>query len=127
VPAGGNFSVWVNISYVNRLALAQYDITYNPGVLAVTSVTGGSINGSGFPLDGWSFPDGVQGRIRIINNVPGMGTSVTGSGYMARVYFHVNGSPGTNSTIKLSNGKLAKSSGTEIPANWIGDSVLVVN
>jgi len=120
--------VWVNVSYVYRLAAAQYDITYDPGVLAVTSVTGGSVGGGGFPLDGWTLsPKGVQGRVRIINNAPGMGGWVTGSGYMARVYFHVNGSPGSYSTIEFSNGKLAKSDMTEISANWIGDSVHVVN
>ena len=132
VSAGGNFSVWVNVSNVYKLAAANYDITYDPNVSVVTGVDCGSgvIGGKPFPNNStgfsWSYPEKTQGRIRILQfEKAGAGRWVSGSGYMARVYFHVVGSSRDSSTIELSNGELFKSDTTKIPANWISDSVHV--
>jgi hypothetical protein len=132
VSAGGNFSAWVNVSNVSHLAAADYDVTYDPSVLNVTNVAGGSIGGGSFQVDMWDLsPHGVQGRVRMIQKPPGMGTSVSGSGYMAIIFFHVNGSPCNYSTIQPTpgpfSGGLFDSSTNNIPANWISDSVHVGN
>jgi hypothetical protein len=133
MSAGGNFSAWVNVSNVSNMGAADYDIIYDPDVLEVTNIpyAGGVIGGSPFPVDMWTLsPPGVQGRVRIINNAPGS-SSVSGSGYMARVYFHVVGSPCNYSTIQPTpgpfSGGLFDSSTNNIPANWISDSVHVGN
>jgi hypothetical protein len=132
VSAGGSFSAWVNVSNVSHLAAADYDVVYDPNVSVVTSVAGGSIGGGSFLVDMWDLsPPGVQGRVRIIQSPPGMGTSVSGSGYMARINFSVVGSPCSHSTIQPTpgpfSGGLFDSSAEKIPANWISDSVHVNN
>jgi len=131
VLAGGNFTAWVNVSNVRKLAAANYDITYDPNILAVTGVDCGNgvVGGKPFPNKSsgftWAYVQpATQGRIRIIQYMDAS-KSVSGSGYMARVYFHVVGSSRDSSTIELSNGELFKSDTTKIPANWISDSVHV--
>jgi len=48
---------------------------------------------------------------------------VSGSGYLAVLYFHVIGSEGDSSAISLSNGVLSDNQAGEITATWAGDSV----
>ncbi len=134
VSAGGNFTAWVNVSNVYHLGGANYDITYDPNILAVIDIDCGSgvIGGEPFPNNPsgftWAYvPPATQGRIRILQYM-NAGNSVDGYGYMARVYFHVVGSSCDSSTIEPSTGPsggLFKSDTTEIPANWISDSVHV--
>ena len=129
VPAGGNFSVWVNVSVgTHHLAGATYDITYDPSVMNVTSVdTTGIVGGKAFPnstIHSWSFQ--APGEIRINQAMKAL-VWVSGSGYMARVYFHVNGSPCDDSDIEFNEAVLVKSDSYTLPANWISDSVHVGN
>jgi hypothetical protein len=131
VKAGGTFIAWVNVSQVNHLAAADYDVIYDPDVLEVTDIplAGGVIGGSPLPVDMWAFsPPGIQGRVRIINNAP-RESSVSGSGYMAEIHFRVVGTNCDDSIIEPAPGPnaggLFDSNANKIPANWISDSVHV--
>jgi hypothetical protein len=131
VSAGGNFSAWVNVSNVYHLGSADYDIIYDPNILNVASVSGGSVGGGIFPVCSWDYsPPETQGRIRIIQYLAA-GKWVNGSGYMASVNFSVVGSPCNYSAIQPTPGPfcggLFNSETGNIPANWISDSVHVDN
>ena len=89
-----NFTVVVYITHVEDLDSAQYDIIYNGSWLDVTNVANGSVQeGSTFydvDVAGWGFiPPAVQGRVRIINTIPGA-SGINGSGYLAKIHFYVN-------------------------------------
>jgi len=125
VDGGTDFTARVNITEVTDFDAANYDITYNPLILEVTDVTDGIIGETVIPVDMWDFvPAETQGTIRVIQNVPGL-SGVSGSGYLAKIHFHVVGSAGNTSDIILSNGVMSNTTATEIPATWLGDSVHV--
>ena len=98
-----NFTVVVYITHVEDLDSAQYDIVYDDTLFDLNKVTNGSVQeGSTFydvDVTNWGFiPPAVQGRVRIINNIPGFGVG-SSSGYLAKLHFYVNTSNCTNSSI----------------------------
>lgn len=130
---GTIFIATVNIGEVRDFDAAQYDVTYDPDVIKVTDVTGGLVDGTWIPVDGWLLiPLGVQGTVRIINNVPGT-PGVSGSGYLAEIHFRIIGSEGETSTIAFIDGSgeppgellLGNIAEEEIEATWIDGSVQV--
>jgi PKD repeat protein len=124
VPESSNFTVTINVDAVTDFDVAQYDITYNPAVIEVTSVTDGLIGGTTIPVSSWGYYPS-QGTIRVINNVPGT-PGVTGSGYLAEIHFHVVGAIGTSSAISLSNGILGDKDAHPITATWTDGSVEII-
>ena len=125
VGEGTDFIARVNITEVVNFDAANYDITYDPTIIEVTDVTDGVIGGTAIPVSIWGLiPSGVQGKIRVIQNIPGI-SGVSGSGYLAEIHFHVIGSAGSTSNITPSNAMLSDNTATEIPATWVGDSVHV--
>jgi len=125
VDSNTDFIARVNITEVTNFDAANYDITYDPLVLEVTDVTDGIIGETVIPVEIWGFiPAETQGKIRVVNNVPGF-PGVSGSGYLAEIHFHVVGSAGSTSDITLSNGMLSDNTATEIPVTWVGGSVYV--
>lgn len=131
VAPGAQFVARVNISDVVNFDSANFDLTYDPAVIEVIGLEGGTagvspgmIDSTTIPVDMWGFfPIGVQGTVRVINNVPGV-PGVSGSGYLAEVHFHVVGSAGSTTDLTLSNGVLFDKK-YEIGANWVGDSVAI--
>lgn len=125
VAPGSDFVVKVNVGSVTDFDAAQYDVTYNSAVIQVTSVTAGLVGTTAIPVESWGYiPASTQGKIRVINNVPGI-PGVTGSGYLAEIHFHVVGAAGTGSDISLSGGILGDKNAHQIPATWAGGSVNV--
>ena len=123
VSGGADFIVRVAITNVANFDAANYDVTYDPTVLEVTDVTDGLIGDTIIPVVMWGFiPAETRGTIRLIENVPGL-LSVSGSGYLTEIHFHVVGKYCNTSDITFSKGVLSDNSSTEIPATWIGDSV----
>ena len=123
VSGGADFIVRVAITDVANFDAANYDVTYDPTVLEVTDVTDGLIGDTIIPVVMWGFiPAETRGTIRLIENVPGL-LSVSGSGYLTEIHFHVVGKYCKTSDITFSKGVLSDNSSTEIPATWIGDSV----
>jgi hypothetical protein len=77
ISENSDFTARVNIVNVRNFDAADYDITHDPVILEVTDVTGGLIGGATIPVDMWRVIE--SGRIRLINNVPGI-AGVSGSG-----------------------------------------------
>ena len=126
VSAGGDFVARVDISGVENFDSANYDVTYDPAVLEVTNVSQGTINNE-VPVDMWDFnPAGLQGTVRIINNVPGV-PGVSGSGYLSEIYFHVIGSSGDTSGLDfdLEEVSMVDNTAAYIQADWVGSSIAV--
>ena len=122
VAQGTDFVARVNITGVIDFDAANYDVTYDPSVLKVTSVTNGLIDGPTIPVDMWGLI--TSGTIRVVQNVPGL-SGVSGSGYLAEIHFRVIGSAGETSNINLSNVILGDTYANEIPATWVRDAVQV--
>jgi len=120
VPEDYDFTVTVDINSVTDLNGAQYDVTFDSTVLRLDDVTDGQIDSTAFPVIG--FSEIAPGTYRILNSL--MSGTVSGSGHLAVLHFHVIGSLGDSTAIELSNGALSGIAG-EIPANWVGDFVEV--
>ena len=117
------FSATVNISGVTNLDAASYDIAFNSSVLEFKNVTSGAINGVEIPAV--SNPRS-PGLITVVNNINGV-SGASGSGYLARLSFHVIGTSSQSSNITLSGGVLSSVNATAIPAEWAGTSVRVTS
>ncbi|MEK7353474.1 MAG: Ig-like domain-containing protein, partial [Chloroflexota bacterium] len=119
VTHDSTFIAKLDITEVANFDSASYDVTFNPTIVEVTSITGGKIGGTDIPVL-WNGPE--PGRITIAQNVPGL-TGVNGTGYLASISFHVLGSPVQTTNITLSNGVLGDNTAQAIPATWVGDLV----
>jgi hypothetical protein len=127
VSAGGDFVAMVDISGVQNFDSTVYDVTYDPGVLEVLEVNQGTINNTEVPVDMWDFvPSGIQGKVRIVNNIPGY-PGVNGSGHLSEIHFHVIGSSGDTSSLSfvLEEVSMADNAAKYIIATWVGDSIAV--
>jgi hypothetical protein len=110
----------------------NYDVAYDPAVLEIVGgegsregVAAGAIEGTEIPVDMWGFiPAGEPGRLRVIQNIPGVG-GVSGSGPLARLRFRVVGEVGDATVIALHEGTLSDVRADQIPATWIGVSLRV--
>lgn len=126
VDAGSDFIARVEIGEVVSLDSANYDIEYDPDVLEVVKIANGSINATAVPIAAWQFvPTGIQGAVRIINNVPGI-AGLNGSGYLAEVHFQVVGSSGDESSLVFTGAAgVFDNYGEPMDATWVGGSVSV--
>lgn len=131
---GRDFHVYVNISKVNNILGAQYDIKYDPKVITVIDVAAGKINGAEIPVS-WSLLTNTQGTVRIINLVTGT-SGMTGEGYLADIHFQIYGTAaaGASSAISFVEGygdpvgylMLGDADADEIPSKWVGGSVAII-
>jgi len=112
-----DFTANVNISEVVDLNAAQYDISFDNAVLRLDDVTSGQIDSTEIPAMESEISPGTYTVVQSLL----LGT-VSGSGYLAVLHFHVIGSEGDSSAIDISNGILSGLE-AEIEATWIGDSV----
>ncbi len=124
VAPNHDFTVFVDISQVQNLDAANYDVSFNPNILSLGVVTNGIIWGTTVPVAGWN--QSSPGTYTIVQNIPGL-SGVSGSGYLAVLHFHVLGSLGQSSNITLTNGTLSHIEAINIPATWLGDSVEVAS
>ena len=117
-----NFSATVNISQVTNFDSANYDITYDPNIIQVTDVLDGTIGATTIPVDDWGFiPPGIQGTVRIINNVGGAG-GVSGTGTLAIINFSVSCTNCGNTTISFTGEDVAfDNESIEIYTTWTGN------
>ncbi|GEM_PF-3950731 len=117
IVPGSNFTATVNITGVVNFDAASYDISFDPVVLRLNSVTSGGINGKTIPVDTWNNRE--PGRYSIVQNLPGL-TGVSGNGSLAGLQFSVIGSLTNSIRINFSSAVLANTLAQEIPSNWIG-------
>ncbi|MFC2004947.1 cohesin domain-containing protein [Chloroflexota bacterium] len=119
-----DFIVNVDITQVTDFDACNYDVSFDPAVLRLDSVTSGNISGTIIPIEVWN--EIGPGRYTIIQNVPGL-SGISGSGYLAVLHFHVIGSHEQGSEISLSNGMLSSNLAAGILATWSGGLVQVVS
>ena len=133
VDEGAEFTVTLNISDVANFKACQFDLVYDPPVILVlepesgpAGVTPGLIGSTTVSIDLWNYqPPGTPGTIRILGRAQG-NASVSGSGYLAEVHFHVIGTPCHTSALNLSNVMLFDAEGNLIePVALVNASVHV--
>ena len=122
VASGSDVVVTVDVSQLQSFDACNYDVSFDPTVLRLDSVTSGDIGGTVIPVD--IANENSPGKYTIVQNVPGL-RGVSGSGHLAVLQFHVIGSPGARSAISLSNGVLGNNQAKAIPATWTGGSVSI--
>lgn len=141
VTAGGSFTATIDISQVENFDACNYDVSFDPTVLeipvleiiestTVYDITNGQIDGATIPVDVTNMIHVGSGPadltvIRVVQNISGL-TGASGSGYLAKLHFHVIGSSGNSSDISLSNGMLSNILAKEISAALFGDFVEVL-
>lgn len=117
-----SFSATVNTSQVENFDSASYDVSYDPEMFDVTAVHNGSIGATAVPVSDWGFiPDGIQGVVRIINNVGGV-SGVTGDGTLAVIDFDVDCNNCGNFSIDFTGEHVAYDrESREINTTWTGN------
>ena len=113
----GAFNVTIDIYNVADLDSGQFDLSFDPSVVNVTSIDSGSIAGTEVPVDMWRLME--AGRVRVLINLPGA-TGVSGSGSLATINFVTTGAVKDESVLDISNGGLfdLDTYGEGIPAIW---------
>ena len=118
----GTFDVTIDIADVTNLDSGQFDLSFDAGVVNVTSIDLGSIGTTEIRLDGWTFRD--SDTVRVLFNLYGA-TGVSGSGSLATIHFEVTGTAGDASALAISDGLLVDTEAGRIPSVWIDDMVSV--
>ena len=116
------FDIGINIYDVIDLDSGQFDLTFDPAVVNVTSVSSGEIGGTTIPIDSWNFTD--AGTIRVLFNLQGV-AGVGGGGQIATISFETTGMAGDSSVLELSGGLLVDRGSNETPALWFGCEVAI--
>lgn len=127
VKPGDVFSAYIMIEDVTDLDAAQFDLSFDPDVIAVVDdgVKNGEIEGQEIPILFWRYVDPTT--TAVVVDLPGV-DGVSGSGYLAEIIFEVTGDDEDTSSIELSNGLLGSNRegiSEEIAADWSGCEVKV--
>ena len=108
---------------MENLNAASYHLTFDPGVIQLIEVAHGSIGGTAVPVD---FNEDPSGIVSLVHSLPGL-DSASGSGYLARLRFHVVGAEGSASAIgfeyRAERRVLSDTLAEKIPAEWIGTAI----
>ena len=118
-----NFTALVRISDVTNFDAANYDVVFDPNVLRTADVSPGLIGGTVVPVDTWIEVE--PGRIRIIQNIPGV-DGTTGVGYLAGVSFLVVGGEGATGDIAMKDMVLGDTESRPIPSQTVGHTLSVI-
>jgi hypothetical protein len=125
-PAGvapeSNFTANINITEVTDFDACNYDVTFDPLVLRLDTITSGLIGSTEIPVD--MYNQLSSGEYRVIQNIPGL-SGVSGSGYLAELHFGVIGAEGDSSPLGPSNGVISNTAADEIEATWLEGIVMV--
>ena len=120
----GTFEVTIDVDSITNFTTGLFDLSFDHKVVEVKDVEDGNIHGTTIPVDEWKF----MGRdtITVFLNLPG-DTVVSGSGYLAKIKFEVEGDEGYEDVLKISNeflGGIADGP-KEILAEWIDAEIKV--
>lgn len=118
VGATTDFTIQVQVTNIVNFDAANYDITFDPALVSVSTVRAGLIGTTAIPADTWSVVS--PGTLRIINNLPGI-NGVSGSGYLAEIDFTILAAGTVN--LGITNGILSDTSAHAIIAKWLGVTV----
>jgi hypothetical protein len=140
VSPGGIFDVFVNVNNVACLHAYQFDLSYDPNVIQVngeenlTGVTNGSITDVVFgaepvPFHQWDFqpnPGIPSGTILVVGAQASAATTLTGSGYLAKISFSVVGTAGAFTSLTLSGVAMYNSNVSPIVPDTTTNAVTTV-
>jgi hypothetical protein len=118
----GVFNATIEIEDVVCMNKGVFDLSFDPGVVNVTDVTAGNINGTTIPIVDWRFID--ANTIRVIFELSG-DDAVSGSGCVARMDFEITGSQGDSCVLDMSNGEIVDTGGDEMLVIWRDDVVTI--
>jgi len=132
VEEGDTFDVTIDVDYIEDFNAGQFDLSFDPSVVKTKEkdVTVGRIDGTEIPITMCGLVD--SDTIKIMPGLSGE-TTVSGTGYLAKIMFEVIGKEGDECVLELSNGELVKLVKTaeealveeEILAEWIDDEIRV--
>ena len=113
----GAFNVTIDIYKVIDLDSGQFDLSFDPSVVNVTTVCAGNIDGTTVPISDWRFMD--ADTIRVLFDLPDADL-VTGAGSLATINFEMTGAVKDTSVLDISNGELfdLDTYSDGIPAIW---------
>ena len=122
VGEGETFDVTIGVEGITDFYGGSFDLSFDHRVVKVKKVTDGSIDDTKIPVAMWDDMD--SDTIKVILELSGY-TTVSGSGYLAKISFKVKGKEGEESALELSDGELAKyvfeddrATPEAIGANW---------
>ncbi|MEA1908273.1 MAG: cohesin domain-containing protein [Euryarchaeota archaeon] len=118
----GTFDATIDVADVTNLDSGQFDLWFDSGVVNVTGVDSGSIDGTAIPVGNWTVMHGTDNwdcdkLVRVIFDIPEV-TGVSGSGSLATIHFEVTGKTGDASVLDISDGLLVSTESDEIPMLW---------
>jgi len=129
VEEGATFVVTIDVNYIEDFCGGMFDLSFDRSVVKVTDVEDGCIDRETIPVEMWAPME--RDTIRVLLDLPGT-TTVSGSGYLAKISFKVKGKEGDKSVLNLSNGFLEGINFAdsvlmleEIPAVWIDAKIRV--
>ena len=124
VEEGQSFDVTIDVNNLADFNAGMFDSSFDHSVLTVVDVTEGSINDTAIPIAMWDFVD--SNTIKVMPMLSGV-TTVSGSGYLAKITFLVKGTDGDESVLDISGELACIEDGTpkEIPTEWINGKVRV--
>ncbi|RLG29364.1 hypothetical protein DRN97_11990 [Methanosarcinales archaeon] len=116
------FDVTIDVEGITDFNNGMFDLIFDHKVVKVDDVTDGSIDDTEIPIAMWAPMD--SDTIKVMLELSGT-TTVSGSGYLAKISFKVKGKDGDKSALELSNGELVKyvfeddrATPEAIEANW---------
>ncbi|RJS80776.1 hypothetical protein CW713_07195 [Methanophagales archaeon] len=116
------FGVTIDVEGITDFNNGMFDLIFDHKVVKVEDVEEGSIDDTEIPIAMWAPMD--SDTIKVMLELSG-DTTVSGSGYLAKITFKVKGEEGEESTLELSDGELVKyvfeeerATPEAIEANW---------
>ena len=106
------FEVTIDVENATNLDSGQFDLSFDPGVVIVKDVEGGSIGDTEIPVIAWWFKD--VNRIEILFNLPGI-RGVSGSGCVAKITFEITGSEGDLCVLDIPEELLVNNNAEKMP------------
>ena len=116
------FEVTIDVDSITDFNTGLFDLTFDHKVVKVDDVTDGSIDDIAIPIGMWDDMD--KGTIRVFFTVP-EATGVSGSGYLAKISFNVEGDEGDECVLDIDNGFLGNTTAEEIVADWIDATIKI--
>lgn len=117
VNTESNFAVMVRINGVEAFDAGQFDLTFDPRLMAVSGVDGGKVGSKDVSVVIWNQV--TSGVVRVVVRTGEVDEGVSGSGYLAVVRFNTS-SGGGDTSIGLANGFLNAYDCAEITSDWSG-------
>ena len=123
------FDVTIDVEGITDFNNGMFDLIFDHKVVKVEDVEDGSIDNTEIPVTMWAPMD--SDTIKVMLELSG-DTTVSGSGYLAKITFKVKGDEGEESALEISDGELVKyvfeeerATPEAIEANWNSATVKV--